>query len=608
MLESATEDEQCGRGADDAKLQLCARDLKRAFERERAYARDLVAANARLGRLDRLKVDFLAFVYHELRTPLTHLSGVDMLDPLGDPAEQAEVIAILRNGHERLKALIRKAAEFFKWSSVERVDVSLPVDLGQLVREVVADIPALHAPDVVFSIRADAGPHLVGGSRTDLFDMIRVLLDNAIKFSPTLKSITVDLAGRPEVSVIVTDRGVGLPSDMADELFQPFTIADVAFMSHGTGLSLAIAKAIVRAHGGRIHARSGGSGGGAEFSVELPVFDPARSQAARLAIPVPLLDGGRLRHAQPSGGEHRRQGERAGSNAETPSQRPVEVQYETTILIADDDRSLRELIHTTLQDPRRRILEVSSGVAAIEVARWERPDLLVLDWTMPGMTGIDVIRALRHDPATAMIPILMLTGRGSGKDREFVNSLGVQAFLMKPFSPLKLLAKVQEILQRTGTNATSVEAIAPSIDEHAPVVPELEPGSGADHKQLAYYMRDLESAMEAELQSSGELADANARLEALDHLRTDFVLFISQQLRVQLGAISIVDLLDPQGNVKEQAAAIEALRSAYSNLHRFVSKGLKYFEWLASERSDTADAASLLATAKPVSRQSLRPL
>lgn len=117
-----------------------------------------------------------------------------------------------------------------------------------------------------------------------------------------------------------------------------------------------------------------------------------------------------------------------------------------TVLLADDEPSLRTLVHATLEDAEYRILEVADGISALEVARRERPDLLVLDWMMPGVSGIEVVKTLRQDPSTAGIPIVMLTAKGQAVDRDQAIALGVFAYLVKPFSPLELLQKVQEIL------------------------------------------------------------------------------------------------------------------------------------------------------------------
>jgi two-component system alkaline phosphatase synthesis response regulator PhoP len=117
-----------------------------------------------------------------------------------------------------------------------------------------------------------------------------------------------------------------------------------------------------------------------------------------------------------------------------------------TILLVDDEANLRILVSATLDEAQYRIIEATDGTAALELARQQRPDLLVLDWMMPGLNGIDVVQALRQDPVTAHIPIIMLSARGQETDKERGRSVGTSAYLVKPFSPLELLRTVEEIL------------------------------------------------------------------------------------------------------------------------------------------------------------------
>lgn len=118
-----------------------------------------------------------------------------------------------------------------------------------------------------------------------------------------------------------------------------------------------------------------------------------------------------------------------------------------TILIADDEQSLRLLIRTTLEGPDYTLLEAADGISALEMARREMPELIVLDWMMPGKSGLEVARELKADPRTAHIAILMLTAMGQEQDRKQGLATGVQAYLSKPFSPLELLQRVQEVLR-----------------------------------------------------------------------------------------------------------------------------------------------------------------
>ena len=118
-----------------------------------------------------------------------------------------------------------------------------------------------------------------------------------------------------------------------------------------------------------------------------------------------------------------------------------------TLLLADDEANLRMLARITLDDPDYRILEAADGTTALTLARAEHPDLLVLDWMMPGLTGIEVARQLREDPNTSGIPIIMLTAKGQASDKEQGQASGAYAYLVKPFSPLELLEKVEAALQ-----------------------------------------------------------------------------------------------------------------------------------------------------------------
>ncbi len=118
----------------------------------------------------------------------------------------------------------------------------------------------------------------------------------------------------------------------------------------------------------------------------------------------------------------------------------------STILLADDEANLRLLVRTTLEDPQYQIVEASNGSMALDLARRERPDLVLLDWMMPGLSGIEVLRSLRADSATASIAVIMLTAMGQEKDRAEAAALGICSYLVKPFSPLELLAVVQAAL------------------------------------------------------------------------------------------------------------------------------------------------------------------
>lgn len=118
-----------------------------------------------------------------------------------------------------------------------------------------------------------------------------------------------------------------------------------------------------------------------------------------------------------------------------------------TVLIVDDKVELRDLVEVTLRGGDYRILQAENGVQALELARAEAPDLMLLDVMMPGgKDGFEVCEELKRDPATAGITIIMLTAKGQEVDKARGNEAKADGYYTKPFSPLELLQKVEEIL------------------------------------------------------------------------------------------------------------------------------------------------------------------
>ena len=120
-----------------------------------------------------------------------------------------------------------------------------------------------------------------------------------------------------------------------------------------------------------------------------------------------------------------------------------------TILVADDEEDLRVLLRMTLEDPAYRLLEASDGESALTLINTELPDAVILDWMMPKKHGIDVAHAMRDHPNLKHIPIIMLTAKDQPCDHAYGYEMGVCEYLVKPFSPLRLLETVQRLLWQT---------------------------------------------------------------------------------------------------------------------------------------------------------------
>jgi two-component system alkaline phosphatase synthesis response regulator PhoP len=119
-----------------------------------------------------------------------------------------------------------------------------------------------------------------------------------------------------------------------------------------------------------------------------------------------------------------------------------------TILVVDDEPGIVAIARDYLDRAGFRVISAGDGVTALRLARTERPSLLVLDLMLPGMDGLDVARALREDPATRALPIIMLTARVEEADKLIGLELGADDYITKPFSPRELVARVRAVLRR----------------------------------------------------------------------------------------------------------------------------------------------------------------
>jgi two-component system alkaline phosphatase synthesis response regulator PhoP len=120
-----------------------------------------------------------------------------------------------------------------------------------------------------------------------------------------------------------------------------------------------------------------------------------------------------------------------------------------TILVVDDEPGIVQIARDYLDRAGFRVITAGDGTSAVRLARAERPNLLVLDLMLPGMDGLDVTRALRQDPATRKLPIIMLTARVEEADRLIGLELGADDYITKPFSPRELVARVRAVLRRS---------------------------------------------------------------------------------------------------------------------------------------------------------------
>ena len=126
-----------------------------------------------------------------------------------------------------------------------------------------------------------------------------------------------------------------------------------------------------------------------------------------------------------------------------------------TILVVDDEPTIRLLVRAALEETGHRLLEAADGSTALDLARAERPDLILLDIVLPRLSGLEVCRRLKGDPATATTPVFLLTGFVQQAERQAAEEVGAEGFIAKPFSPAALVQQIEDTLRRRTTAVAS---------------------------------------------------------------------------------------------------------------------------------------------------------
>ena len=371
--------------------------------------------------LDSVKDEFISTVSHELRTPLTSIRGAlgllsaGLMGKVDDKA--ANLLRIASTNTDRLVRLINDILDLERMDSGSAPLQLRPCSLRELLLQSVDTMSAMaEEAEVHLEIVPEPGdrPVLFQGDPDRLQQVLTNLLSNAIKFSPPGGAIRVLTELRPgELTVRVEDRGRGVPAQKLESIFERFHQVEPgdSRQKGGTGLGLAICRSIVHQHGGRIWAERNDARNpsvpGTTFAVRLPRTD---------------LPGPATASPQPGG----------------------------AILVVDDDPSVRHVVAEHIRNQGYRVLETESGQGALHLAATQPLEAILLDLYMPGLTGWETVERLKANPATAAIPIVVLSvlspAMRTGNRAPLINR--AQGWIQKPFNPSLLLAELGRVLHR----------------------------------------------------------------------------------------------------------------------------------------------------------------
>ena len=370
-----------------------------------------------LEELERLRAEFLAMVSHELRTPLTSVKGsiTTLLDPPSplNPAEMRQFHQIIDAQVNRMHVLISDLLDMARIETGTLAVSPEPTDVGILISEA---RNGFRSGGGKHNIEIDLAPDLpwVMADRLRMVQVLGNLLINAARHSPESSIIRVTAVGEGvHVAVSVSDQGRGIPAESLPHLFRKFSRIESQEQGGDTGLGLAICKGIVEALGGRIWAESDGPGLGARFTFTLPTVEQA----------------GYVSPAAPG---------------RPPSRAPRRAE-QLRILAVDDDPQALRYIRDTLMRSGYEPMVTADPAEALRLVKEYKPHLVLLDLVLPGTDGIDLMKDIAE---TRDVPVIFLSAYGQDKLVARAFDMGAADYVVKPFSPTELLARIRAALRR----------------------------------------------------------------------------------------------------------------------------------------------------------------
>ena len=367
---------------------------------------------------ERLRAEFLAMVSHELRAPLASVKGsvATLLGPpaLLNPADIRHFHQIIDSQTDRMHLLISDLLDVARIETGALAVSPGATDVAMLVGEA---RNAFHAGGGRHGIEIELAQDLpwVMADRARMTQVLANLLSNAARNSAESSPIRVSAALEDvHVAVSVSDRGRGIPADSLPHLFRKFSPIDGGEQGRGTGLGLAVCKGIVEAHGGRIRAESDGPGLGARFTFTMPTVE----QAGYVTPAIP-----------------------------PPTRRSPRAQQLRVLAVDDDPQALRHIRDALVKSDYTPIV-TADPEETLHLVDEKRPHLVLLDLILPGTDGMELMRDIAM---TADVPVIFLSAHGQEQLVARALDEGAADYLVKPFSPVELAARIRAALRRRET-------------------------------------------------------------------------------------------------------------------------------------------------------------
>lgn len=384
--------------------------------------------------MDELKSRFFTNVSHEFRTPLTLL--IDPLEMLLDQEpsteKRKEYYTVMHRNARRLLVLINQFLDFRKLESGNQQLQVARQDMVAFVRNVAAAF-SLQAEQrrINFTLQAQPEVILFAFDADVVSKILYNLVSNAFKFTPEGGKIAVSLTAADDnpgqVTLSVTDNGIGIPPELTEKIFDPFFQVERNGYRGGTGVGLSLTKELALLHKGSITLTS--------------------QPHVATCFTVTLSDlGGEVTSLQPvnAGLEEQREYNRQADPFGVPE--PAAGTELPLVLVVEDNEDVRNYIKGNLINSYT-LIEAANGLDGFEKAVETVPDLIISDIMMPGMDGLEFCKKLKTDEKTSHIPVILLTARQADQYQIEGYETGADAYMVKPFSTPLLLARISNLLE-----------------------------------------------------------------------------------------------------------------------------------------------------------------
>lgn len=396
-------------------------------------------------RLAELKIRFFTNVSHELRTPLSLIKGpidelknTEKLSPTGK-----EYISLIDRNARKMLQLVNQILDFRKIQNGKmKMHVSY-VDLNSMIEQLMQEF-RMHAEerDIAFVFEKAEEHVMIWCDAEKIAIVLNNLLSNAFKYTNEGGKICIALEhdyDRRQCTIRVEDDGAGIPKSQLEVIFERFSQANNKTSDDGTyagtGIGLSLSREYVNMHHGRIWAENIEDGKGVVFSVELPTD---KEHFDEKDIEVYFDDN--------------TAGNKTDDNEETEQTALEQKQEEKqddlpTIMLIEDNIDMCRMLQLQLRSNKYNVFTAHDGEEGLKKIYQHHPDIIITDLMMPGMDGMELLRAVRQDFNISHIPVIVLTAKNTEEDKLTSIKSGANAFITKPFSSSHLMARINQLLE-----------------------------------------------------------------------------------------------------------------------------------------------------------------